>query len=217
MTTEMKTAELRVLDGLIHTFNLAKIRQREIYETWVRISFRVGGRLPASLLSVAIQRDGELDLLLRCLEDEQVQRVSSGVEPGLLDAHYLMMFSVFWVGSMYETFRLLRQRKRMGTSQVFHEIFRDLELLRIPLEKHEIAKDRKLDQPLQMTKSPPNNDSTDYYSYDPKDHSRAHIMPAGLSSRGSMTWQAIDGTDQSSRWIERRPLSDRILDLWKNE
>ena len=208
---------MRIAEAVALPFTLAKSRQSDLYQLWVQITARVGGRLPASLLMTNIQRDGEIDLLLRCLEDEEVQRISSGAEPGLLDAHYLMMFSVFWIGSMYETFRLLRQRKRADTSPIFHEILKDLELLRIPLEKHEIAKDRELKEPLAMVRSPPNNDATDYYSYDPKDHSRSHIMPAGLSKSGSFTWQVIDLKANTGRWIERRGLSDKILALWKHQ
>jgi hypothetical protein len=152
------------------------------------------------------------------MEDEQAQRIAAGREAGLFDTHYLNQLSIYWVGSMYETFRLLKQRKLSDTSPVFAEIFSDLELLRMPLEKHELAKDKKtLKEPLPMVRRPPNNDATDHYSYDPNDDSRAHIMPSGLSNNGSMTWQVIDLKTGADRWVERRALSERIVELWKDE
>lgn len=209
---------MNVGPALVQTFALAKSKQARLYETWVRISHLVGSRLPASLLSVSIQRDGELDLLLRCLEDEQAQRMAAGTEPGLFEGNYLNMLSTYWVGSMYETFRLLRQRKLTGTDPAFAEILSDLELLRMPLEKHELAKDKEtLKEPLRMVRQPRNNDTTDQYSYDPKDDKRAHIMPSGLSSRGSMTWHVIDLKAGTDRWVERRALSERIVELWKDK
>src|SRR5665811_1134332 len=118
--------------------------------------------------------------------------MAAGIEAGLFDMYYLNMLSTYWVGSMYETFRLLRQRKLTGTDPAFDEILSDLELLRMPLEKHELAKDTVLKEPLQMVRGPRNNDAKDLYSYDKDDNSRAHIMPMGLSKRGSLSWQAID-------------------------
>lgn len=209
---------MNVLPALVQVFELAKTQQADLYKTWVRLSHLVGSRLPASLLSVSIQRDGEIDLVLRCLEDEQAQRMAAGIEAGLFDMHYLNMLSTYWVGSMYETFRLLRQRRLSGTSPVFNKIFSDLELLRMPLEKHELAKDKEtLKEPLQMVRQPQSNDATDHYSYDPKDNRRAHIMPSGLSSRGSMTWHVIDLKAGTDRWVERRALSERIVELWKDK
>jgi hypothetical protein len=52
------------------------------------------------------------------------------------------------------------------------------------------------------------------YSYDNEDPLRSHIMPTDISDRGSMQWLAIDIPDSlNQRWIERRDLSDRLLQL----
>ena len=82
---------------------------------------------------------------------------------------------------------------------------------------HNAAKDRLLDQPLQLISKPAKGDPTDIYSYVPGDRTRAHIMPMGISSRGSMMWQAIDVRSEDAPWIERRALSDQILELWSKE
>lgn len=199
-------------------FAWASQKYPQVHTQWTTISGKVGGRLPASLLMVDIQRLGSLDVLIRCMEDELVERVATKTLPGgdPFVGHYAILFSNNWVGGMYEIFRLLRQRGLADSSPAFAEIFSELELLRMPLEKYEIAKDKRMSGPLQFTKNPPRNDESDNYTYDKDDPLRGHIMPAGLSQRGSVMWQVIDH-EGNARWIERRTLSDAILKLWDSE
>jgi hypothetical protein len=51
-------------------FILARSRYPELDKTWVSISVRVGGLLPNSLLMASVQRTVELDMVLRCMEDD---------------------------------------------------------------------------------------------------------------------------------------------------
>ena len=80
-----------------------------------------------------------------------------------------MMLSELWVDDAYEIFRLLRARKLVLDNPAFDALAHDLKLLGIPLEKHEIAADNKLTEPLLMQRSPPNNDKTDIYQYSKSD------------------------------------------------
>src|SRR4029078_79485 len=123
----------------------------------------------------------------------------------------LSMLSGYWIGGMHAVFWLLQKRGLGDDNDKFKNIQADLELVRVGLEKHEIPKDRNLT--LHMVAQPRNHADTDFYTYDFNDQTRAHRMPMGLSERGSMLWQVIDGGGQSSRWIERRALSDQILEL----
>ncbi|WP_439397829.1 hypothetical protein ACRQ5Q_11520 [Bradyrhizobium sp. PMVTL-01] len=145
-----------------------------------------------------IQRQGELDILLRCLEDEFRPGADNG-HP--MTIHYQMMFSESWVVGLYEIFRAFQQRDReareakkptSGVSKMdeFRSIFDDLELLRMPIAKYEIAKDRRLTEPLPMRRVGDDSDKPVEY-YDPNDPSRVHIMPKGVSSRGSAVWLAL--------------------------
>ena len=200
---------------IANAFNDAKARHTELQETWIRISHRVGSRLKNSLLSTSIQREGDVDILLRSMEDEASQNSSTKFDGGLFG--YQRMMSEYWIGGVYETFRLLRQRGLADTSAAFDEILNDLELLRMPLEKHEIAKDSKLKSSLEMVRIPPKNDPSDTYIYDPRDNQRSHIMPYGKSPQGSLVWHVTDVRSGADRWIERRDLSDRIIALWKDQ
>jgi hypothetical protein len=197
---------------LNQAFSEAAKKHHVIHEKWIGISIRVGGRLPASLLMANIQRYGRLDLLLREIEGQAHASLS---QDDMFTAEYLSMFSEMWVGGIYEIFRLLRQRKLADDSDLFVQILKSLELLRIPLEKHEIAKDQKLSEPLVLQRHPPNDNASDSYEYSPLDNTRAHIMPSAISSiTGSMMWHALDLQTKAAYWIERRWLSDKTLELW---
>ena len=185
-------------------FAAAAQNQRDTADRWIRFAFRYGSRIPRSLLAPAIQRHGRLDTVLRSLEDERIDRhVLSGAE-------YLSMLSSYWIGGMHAAFWILGKRGLGDDTANFRSVAGDLALVRVGLEKHEIPKDWNV-EPLQMITAPTNEDESDFHTYHPEDPTGAHIMPVGLSARGSMVWQVVEG-DQS-RSIERRELSDRILAL----
>ena len=193
---------------------LAGSRYPELHKTWINISARVGGLLPNSLLFPSVQRSGDLDMVLRCMEDDFTPPQEGAGEADLLSGHYQMMLSQVWVGDVYEIFRLLIERKLAPESDAFTTLAHHLRLLRIPLEKHEIAAENKLSEPLAMQRYPPNNNETDIYHYSKNDERRAYIMPSGVSNRGSVMWKVIDVKSQKSFWLERRTLSERFVALW---
>jgi hypothetical protein len=130
--------------------------------------------------------------------------------------HYQVTFSELWIGHMYEIVRLLKDRKLMPNNDEFESLAHHLRLLRIPIEKHEIPGDRKLTQPLMMRRYPPNDEARDSYEYSKDDQTRSHIMPSGISKRGSVIWQVIDIASNESFWIERRSLSERVLAIFSD-
>jgi hypothetical protein len=91
-----------------------------------------------------------------------------------------------------------------------------LRLLRIPIDKHEIRGDKKLKAPLVMKRYPPKDEAEDIYQYTKDDPTRSHIMPGGVSKRGSVMWQVLDITCNESFWIERRSLSEKLLAIFSD-
>jgi hypothetical protein len=205
---------MEVTDRISEAFVAARSRYEELDRAWVSVSLKIGTLLPQSLLTVSIQRDGALDLVLRCMEDEFSQTSQSNTQSNIFGFHYYKIFAELWVGDMYETFRLLGARKIAVATDEYQSLARDLRFLRVPLEKHEIAGDSKLTEALQMYRTPPRDDDHEMYKYEKGDPLRAHIMPSGVSDRGSVMWQVIDLKSNTSYWIERRQVSDRILNLW---
>jgi len=204
-------------------FNVARAKYRAEHEAWVQLSYRLSGRFNLGLAFSSIQREGDLDILLRSLEDEcNTNKDASGMD---FSFHYQMMFSETWIVGCYEILRAFRQRDReaavagrptSGVSELdeFKSIFTDFELLRMPIAKFEIAKDDKLEQPLPM-RCFGDDEAKPIEFYDPKDPDRFHIMPKGVSVRGSAVWLALDARNSREHWVERRDLADRLLSLLK--
>jgi hypothetical protein len=151
-----------------------------------------------------VQRDSWVDIVLRCMEDEFDGR-DDGVDMVDTHVHFRVLISEMWIGGVYETIRLLADRRLAPDSDDFRALAHDLRLLRIPLEKHEVAGDRQLTEPLKFAAHPTNKNSAKVYEYDKADPRRVHVMPRGFSGRGSATWMVLDVTTgtPSERWIER--------------
>jgi hypothetical protein len=194
----------------------ARARYAGLVPVWIKLSFLLGSVKPASLLSVNIQKDGEVDLILRCLEDDAAALVRQKGQDGLneLDLDFYYVLVRYWIGSMYEAFRILKNANP-GAAAI-KEIHDELALIRMPLEKHEIASDHKLPGPLKLTRVPTRGDASDEVVYDKNSKTKSHIMPAGMCTFcGSAHWVAIDGKSARQSDLMRRTISDKILWLAK--
>ncbi|MBB4196759.1 hypothetical protein CCR94_11205 [Rhodoblastus sphagnicola] len=209
-----------LLNGL---FDIARAKYRAENEAWVKLSYSLSGQFNLVNAVTSIQSEGDLDILLRCLEDEfKTNNGASGME---FSVHYQLLFSETWIVGCYEILRAFQQRDRdavnshrptSGISELdsFKSIFTDFELLRMPIAKFEIAKDKRLEQPLPMRRVG-DDEANPIEFYDPKDPSRFHLMPKGVSRRGSAQWLALDVQNSRQYWVERRDLADRLLSLLK--
>jgi hypothetical protein len=214
--------QLPLISPYIRTaFLLAKAKYPVESTAWTNLSGVLAGRFSLPVAMINFQRQGDLDVLLRCMEDEfEANRISEAQAPDFT-LHYQLMLSETWVVACYEILRAFRQRDSESNPSndavsgldAFKSIFADLELLRMPIAKFEIAKENRIKQPLSMKAYPSNNDASDDRVYDRKDPTRSYIMQTGLSPRGSMTWLALDHSVPREYWIERRDLSDRLLAL----
>jgi hypothetical protein len=215
----------QVVSGLIESaFSAARSGYTEEDTAWVSLSMRLVSPTLNPAASSNIQRAGALDLLIRCLEDDLKQRVAVPSRQIDFAYHYQNMLSELWVASCYEIVRAIRQREKGAndkgnqtsnhvSSEIFVSLLFDLERLRMPLEKYEIAKDNSLKQPILFKRIPETGDATDFAVYDSQDPNRSHIMLSGISVNGSVMWLAFDHATSREYWIERRELSDRFLKL----
>lgn len=197
---------------IAQAFLSAAERYPELRSAWINTSIEIGGKVPASKLIESVQRIGELDMLLRSMEDDFFSSDPEAYH--ILALQYQVTLSEFWIGAMYEVVRLLRGRNLGHSSKEFLSLAHDLRLVRIPLEKHEIAADEKLTAPLQMTRKYDQDRCEDIYIYDKKDPARARINPMAISKGGSVAWQVIDIAKSKTYWIERRKIADTVLTLW---
>lgn len=214
-TTDQYTRHLENFTSsqlIVWAFHKSVILNHHVRDRWMNSSFHIGALMPDSLLTSSVQRLGELDVLLRTLESEAASR--GQVESGSFDFafQYQHSLSELWVGSVYEVVRLILSRHLVDETK-WSAISHRLRLLRVPMEKHELAMERKLADPLRMTRRPHVEGSSDDYVYSKQDPKRSHIMPSGLSSRWSVMWQVTDIVAQESFWLERRQLADDFLAL----
>lgn len=210
-------------------FSVARAKYRAEHTAWTNLSAVMSGRFNLHVATMNIQRQGDLDLMLRCMEDEfEANKAAELADTTGSDMtfHYQLTLSEIWVVGCYEILRAFKQRdlealkagvRPSGVSELeaFKVIFSDLELLRIPMTKFEIAKDRELKEPLALRSMPPNGNVSDQAFYDSSDPARYHIMPNGLSARGSAAWLALDVRTHREHWVERRDLAERLLAMGK--
>lgn len=197
------------------TFAVARSKYPALAQQWVTASARTGSKIPASLAIVSIQRVGELDLVCRALEDELAQCPPREGEMDLRD-NYLMMLSELWIGAAYAICFALKDRKLRVDEPDFVSLAEDLRLIRVQIEKHQIASDRQLEDPLSLSTGPakPGDAPERVVSYDKSNPLRAHIGRSGISQRRSVMWEVIEVRTKSMRWIERRQTADKLLDIF---
>jgi hypothetical protein len=51
-------------------FQIAKAKYNAKHVSWINLSARLAGRFSLPIAMTSLQRQGDLDLLLRCMEDE---------------------------------------------------------------------------------------------------------------------------------------------------
>jgi hypothetical protein len=206
-------------------FNVSRAKYRAEHAAWTNLSGVLSGRFNLPVAMMNVQRQGDLDLLLRCMEDEYEANKATEIADTTgsdMTLHYQLTLSEIWIVGCYEILRAFRQRDQnavdaglpaSGVSEMnsFKSIFADFHLLRIPMTKFEIANDKKMKAPLALQRSPVNNDASDQTFYDNKDPARYHIMPSRMSPRGSASWVALDHPTRREYLVERRDLAERLL------
>lgn len=180
-----------------------------LHRQWIDLSFALGGRLPKSLMCVSIQRLGRLDMMLRTMEAEFL--LLEGEAQGMAGEPNVMLAEI-WVGAAYEIVRVAQELDLAPEANSLTTLAHHLRLLRIPMEKYQIAADKTLLAPLELERANPREGESPFI-YSKDDPKRSHIMPSGISARGSSQWHVIDVKAQKAYWLERRDLSDRMLAL----
>ena len=174
---------MSVTHSLMAAFAEARTQYPQIEKVWLGASYSWGCRMPNSLLMMSVHDAGRLDVVIRSMEDE-----FDVDDPNQHEAlRLLTVLSSQWISTGYEVLRVLRERNLFPSAEL-PGLEHDFRLVRVTLQKHEIA-------------------------FDPKDSQDGHIMPTGLSARHSVTWHVTDGRSLESRWVERLALSDRFLSL----
>lgn len=197
-------------------YTLARQRLPEVHKIWISVSFRIGAQLPNSLMVASVQRAGELDMVLRCMEDDFKLPTDNEFGLDAMAFNYQIALSEFWVMQAYDVLRCLMEIKRPSGAPdpELVQLERDFRLIRVPLTKYQLADERKLKAPLTMAcslRAGESEDAREFRTYALGDPRRSHIMPSGISELGSIQWLALDVVAETETWHDRRSLSDRVL------
>ena len=196
---------------LITTLNaamsLALGRERELHDRWNVVAMRMSDAGAPQI----DQDDGRLDILLRHLEAELAATPSLQERMDILYGRQLVFsMSRHWVLSMYENIRTLQNR-----SERFSALYARFQLVRVPLAKGEIARDRSLKQPIELVRVPVLESDPEPVPYSASQKS-FYRMPWTIDqTTGSLAWLPVDLSHPSyDNWISRRQLSDECLSLF---
>lgn len=182
----------------------ARARAPVLGERWIRLSHVLGSMIPNGSATEVLQEVGRLDLLIRAMEDEP--------DPML---HPLMPLSVTWVALSYEVVRALHQR-RLDLPGL-EPLLRQMELVRIPLLKFEVAQEGKNRMPpIKLYRYPPTSSDEPPELYDRSDRGRAY-RPVGALTPAGLAWGVIDAAAGQTVWVTRRSLADGLLAFARTE
>lgn len=189
---------------------------QELHKRWISLSFRFG-EIAGTVHIMSVQRVGRLDMLLRLLEDERLERMDGDPpkEPDLsLDLQ--MALSENWLLSAYEVVRAAKGQLKSRSEEMpkLLTLEKRLALVRMPIAKGEIQgidqKTNKNNPPLLIKAG---DDAPEPYQAD-----GSFIMPCGLCEQtGAALWYPVDMATRETLAICRRDLSDELLDLFDGE
>ncbi len=209
------TVTQHITSAFVLANELAQEKNPELLQSWLLIAVTYGSHLRQSTLPLSIFFIGELDVLLRNMEQNcPPLEIPSDIEKHYPALYYQSMLSNRWVCDLYEVSRVFINRGIIKDDENFNDLAKHLEAIRIPLEKHEIAKDRKLATSLELEKILKNPSTTQtFYKYNKDDILKAFGPRMGYTKRGSVSWNVVDQQSRKLYWIDRLSLSERFISL----
>jgi hypothetical protein len=184
----------------------------DLPDRWVRLYFRL-----AYTFGVEVYRhqpDYWVDLILRTMEDEAFVRVRDPVAREQFDIlpTFQNTLSRMWVLSTYEAIRLAHETDAGRTHPKLTTLRRRIEMVRVPIAKHEIANDQRIKDPITLVRVGPGDPKPQ--SYSAKDPSPYYPPDLYETATGSTAWRVWDSKREQTIDISRRALSDEMLALF---
>jgi hypothetical protein len=209
----VERAVMNATNLLTTVYSGAINRDPELHNKWISISFNLGS-IAGKIHTLALQRLGRLDMMLRLLEGERLEIMKSAAshEPDWsLDLQFSLSQS--WLFSAYEVARAAKKpftASHQDASRLFALEHR-LALIRMPLAKGVIQgmdrKSHKNNLPVLMRVG---DETPEIYA-----DNGSYIMPQGLCGEtGAALWCPVDISAGETIAICRRDLSDEMLALF---
>jgi len=201
---------MSVTDLLNAAFSIGMAADEEVHKRWITVMHRLAGEGGLTLLG-SLSSDSRLDLLLRVMEAEVLEKVQSGGSQEVdLSFDILFSLSECWVLRVYEGVRAAWER--MGRPAEGHDkmraLYHRLGLARMPIAKGEIQQARKAKEPIILAHMDGSNAA-------PYEANGSYIVPRLICPEiGAAMWVVVDVTTSGAVTICRRDLSDEFLSLF---
>lgn len=198
---------------LAAAYGIAMANEQEIHKQWISISFKLA-ETAGIVHTVALQRLGRHDLMLRLLESERIEAMKSepSSEPEWsLDLQFSL--SENWLLSAYEVVRAAKEQlKRCGNDMPkLLALEHRLAIVRMPVAKGEIQGmnlKANRDNPPVLVKAGETEG-------EPYQSDGSYMMPRGLCvATGAALWLPVDIALGQTVEICRHDLSDEMLALF---
>lgn len=204
---------MRATDHLSIAFGLAMNREEGRNEKWISISFKLA-EVAGSVHTIALQRIGRLDLMLRLLERERLEAIK-GPPSSQVDLSLDLQFSLSenWLLSVYEVARATKEQlKRKGDEMPkLSALEHRLALVRMPVAKAEI---RGMHVKANRD-NPPMLARIGDIEGEPYQADGSYMIPRSLCQEtGAALWYPVDIALKQAVAICRHDLSDEMLALF---
>jgi hypothetical protein len=187
----------------------ARKKYPEVHKKWLDMCNRLGNGEGGPLLGSAVAFLGDLDTLIRCLEDEFKDFWDTSERRDILPSTVQMYLSELWVAKAFAA--LYAIRNEASFTEEMKAVYRELRIIRVPLQKFEAAWPDKKVPPSQTMET--SGTEAALFSLNHYDSGTDRFkMGFGVSPRGSSNWRVVDRNSRAERWIERRYLSDLMLE-----
>ncbi|BBI20369.1 hypothetical protein EKJ_12160 [Qipengyuania flava] len=200
-------------DLVLTAFAIGMKRDEGLHRKWISISHKLGP-VAGTVHTVSLQRIGRLDMLLRVLEDERLERLKAGQSANLdLSLDLQLALSENWLFSSYEVARAAKKPFQANSNDASRLISleRRLALVRMPLAKGVIqGMDRNPHKQNPPMLASAGDNGPELYRDD-----GSYMMSHGIcAGTGSALWSPVDITKGETIAICRRDLSDEMLALF---
>lgn len=197
---------MRVSDLITLAFNLSSIAQRELHIAWIAHSLELS-KVAGDAHVVNAQRNGDLDLLLRRLDEEADKKGSGSIDFCL---SIRSSFSNTWVLSAYEMVRAASEQMKLKKQEdkKLEALKYRLGLVRMPTAKGQIQGKERDTRRMVLAHA----DGSDRKNYA---NDGSYMTPIGICPEtGSAVWCPVDAKKGQSVPIRRIDLSNELLALF---
>ena len=200
---------MRATDHLQLACFMGMERHPELQRRWIDVMHNVGSQWGVAHM-IPLASNNRIDLLLRQLEQEQLEKVQDlSSDDADFSDDLMLALAESWVLRSYEVIRAAAEqaRRRGETNEKLAALKYRLGLVRMPIAKAEI-KDAKAKEPMLDVLGGERNPR-------PYKNDGSYIIPRGsCGTTGSVMWWPIDIKRMTTVEIRRRELSDEFLSLF---